>query len=333
MVVACVPLLLGIPDQYTAAQGGTSQRVTLGAGAGVMEFDAYNDQAFRGVALRGGVAASWFLNTEVVTQYWPDLGVWRGGSVVAEGTFFPVGHPRLAPLVQAGLGYFRATDRGGFGFRPIAGVTTTFGVGVEGRVSGPWSVRLDANVRFDPGSFDDEIRLSLTHGVGLERPASLPGGTVQASIYALAPLTGPWHPVEPGYGLSFATPVAERHDVALDVVLVHWHAADNPLFSGWDTRAVFLLPALTWVSGREGLRWRAGVGPLGTLMVEGPDDGLRPGAHAVVGADCRVGGGLVASLDARFFWMVREPNPGFSGVSQLPAMDERGLLLRLGVGF
>ena len=332
--LVCAALASVVSAQSLAAQAAAKpSRLRLGAGGSLMEFDANNDQASRGVVLRGGVAVAWFADLEVVTQYWLDLGYWHGGSALIEGTLYPAGHPRLAPFVHVGLGYFRATDRTDQSIITISGVAKSFGVGVEGRLAGPWGLRLDAAVRFDPHSLDDEIRLAAIYGPRPQRPATLKGGGAQGAIYAIVPFTGPWHAVEPGYGLAFATPIATQQDVTLDILLVHWTTAERTGFSGWDTRAIFLLPALAWVSAREGTRISAGAGPLGTLMVEGPDDGLRAGAHAAAGLAADLGGGLVGSIETRLFWIVRAVNLGFSPVSQLSAADQRGLLLRLAVGF
>ena len=332
--LVCAALASVVSAQGLAAQAAAKpSRLTLGVGGSLMEFDANNDRASRGVVLRGGVAAAWFADLEVVTQYWPDLGYWHGGSAVIEGTWYPAGHARLAPFIHVSVGLFRATDRTDQNITTIAGVAQSLGVGVEGWLTGPWGWRLDAAVRSDPHSLDDEIRLAATYGSRLRRPATLKGGGAQGSLYALVPFTGPWHPVEPGYGIAFAAPVATHQDVTLDVLLVHWATTASTGFSGWDTRAILLLPAFAWVSAREGTRVTAGAGPLGTLMVEGPDDGLRGGAHAAVGLAADLGSGVVGSIETRFFWLVRAVNPGFGSVSQLSGTDQRGLLLRLGVGF
>jgi hypothetical protein len=297
-----------------------------------MEFDLNNDQASRGMVLRGGLAPAWPLDLEVVAQYWADLGLYRAGSAVLEATMYPAGRPRVAPFVVFGAGYFSATDRLGQGLTAQQGITKTFGVGVMGRLWRSWGLRLDGSVRFDPHSFDDELRLMLTSSPDLRRPEGLPAGTSQAAVYTLTPFTGPWHVVEPGLGLAFTTPLAERTDATLDVLLLHWHTVGTASFSGWDTRAAVLLPAVAWVRAAGSARVRMGLGPAATLMFEGPDDGLRGGAHADAGVTWDLGGGFVASATASLLWLVRSERPEFVSSSQLSPTDERAMLIRFGLG-
>jgi hypothetical protein len=252
--------------------------------------------------------------------------------MVLEATIYPRGRSRVTPFIVFGAGYFSATDRLGAGLTAQQGIAKTFGVGVAGRVWRSWGLRLDGSVRFDPHSLDDELRLMLTSSPGLPRPAGLPAGTSQAAFYTLTPFTGPWHVVEPGLGLAFTTALAERADATVDVLLLHWHTEGNPSFSGWDTRAAVLLPAVAWAKGVGSARLRIGAGPAGTLMFEGPDDGLRGGAHADAGVMWSLGEGFVASATASLLWLVRAERPDLASPSQLSPADERALLLRFGLG-
>ena len=326
-----VSLLVGLVAVRGAAAQAAS-RAVVGAGASLMQFDLNSDQASRGIVVRGGYAPAWLIDLEAVAEYWPDLGFYRAGSLALEATMYPAGRSRVAPFIAFGAGYFSATDRLGVGVGAAQGVTKTFAVGVAGRVWGPVGLRLDGLMRFDPHSFDDELRLMLTSSPDVRRPAGLPAGTSQLALYTLTPVSGPWHVVEPGVGLAFTTPLGERSDATLDVLLVHWHTEENASFSGWDTRAVVALPAIALVRAAGTSRFRLGIGPAGTLMFEGPDDGLRGGAHVDAGVTFALGSAFVASVTGSLLWLVRSERPDLVASSQLSPADERALLLRFGIG-
>ena len=149
-------------------------------------------------------------------------------------------------------------------------------------------------------------------------------------------VSGPWHFVEPAYGLKFARGVTDQDALALTLLLLHWRIPyPSSVPSGgvrpydWDTRAVLLMPA--WRHGPQHgtARWYVQAGPALDMMVEGPDFGLRGGVSAEVGGSLRFGRlpGLTGGVG--WVWIVR----GVSDDVNVSPTDERGLLFHAGIAF
>ena len=294
-------------------------------------FDAGGDDAFRGVAVRGGVALGPLAELTVGIERWPELGPYSAWSFQVEGSMYPLGRRRVAPYLLLHRGHFRATlPPSTIYTRELIGGTTALAGGFHVRVRDPLGVRVEYAVRYEPGGGDEQLRALVTYVPSLAR-ASLGSAEAAAVVYGMVRASGPWHFVEPAYALKFATGVTERDAVALTVAVLHWQISEprRLLVSYlWDTRAVLLMPA--WRRGKTDgdLRWYVQGGPGLSLMVEGPDYGLRGGASAEVGASLRLGPlpGLTAGVG--WMWIVR-------GVSEpaVPSTDERGLLVHAGIAF
>lgn len=318
------------PEERRAALG-VPVRPTLSLGGSILWFDAGGDAAFRGAALRAGAALGPLAELTVGVDRWPNLGPYSAWSLQAEGSIYPLGRRRLAPYLLLHRGHFRATlPPATIYTRELIGGTTGLAAGFHVRLRDPLGVRVEYGVRYEPGGGDEQLRAFVTYAPGLAR-AGLQAAEAAAVVYGMARVSGPWHFVEPAYALKFATRVGERDAAALTIAVLHWQISEPARLLVpylWDTRAILVMPA--WRRGKtEGhFRWHVQGGPSLSLMVEGPDYGLRGGANAEVGGSLRFRSlpGLTGGVG--WLWIVR-------GVSEpsVPPTDERGLLFHVGVTF
>lgn len=248
----------------------------------------------------------------------------------AEGAYYPLRRPILAPYVGLAIGHFATSRTDGLG-SDVDGRTTSLVLGFHGRVWRGLGLRLEGVIRTDAGADDDQLRALLTYATRSPAPSSdVPAPAAAAVIYGMIPATGPWRLVEPGYGVKFMTPFSPQHSVALTLALFHWQIP-HPTIPGaytWDTRAVFVMPGWQWTRrGSVGQLHLQG-GPALSIMLEGPDEGTRAGLQLELGASTHVGFvPLTASVG--WLWLVRTTLPG----EGTPGTDQRGLLLSAGVGF
>jgi len=306
-------------------------RPTLSLGGSILWFDAGNDDAFRGVAVRGGVALGALAELTLGVERWPELGPYSAWSLQAEGSIYPLGRRRLAPYLLLHRGHFRATlPPSSIYVRELTGGTTGLAGGFHVRARDPLGVRVEYAVRYEPGGGDEQLRALVTYVPKLAR-AGPDSAEVAAVVYGMIRASGPWRFVEPAYALRFASGVTKRDAAALTVAVLHWQISEPARLLVpylWDTRAVLVMPAWRRGSTDADLRWYVQGGPGLSLMVEGPDYGLRGGASAEAGASFRLGRlpGLTAGVG--WLWIVR-------GVSDLavPSTDERGLLVHAGIVF
>ena len=323
----------------TAGTAGSVPSVvpTLSAGGSVLEWDYGGDNAFRGWVVRGGVAIGPLADLTLGVERWPDLHPYQGGwSYQLEASMYPLGRPRVAPYILFGVGHFHASlPVGSIYTHPAVGWTTALALGVEGRVFGPVGIRLEGVARTDAGAGDDQLRVFLTYA---PRAGGWVGTSQQgaAAVYGMLRVSGPWHFVEPAYGLEFARGVTDQDALALTLLQMHWQVSiPSSVPSGrlvpyqWDTRAVLLMPA--WRRGPQHgtARWYIQAGPALDMMIEGPDFGFRGGVNAEVGGSVRLGPlpGLTAGIG--WVWIVR----GVSDDPNVPPTDERGVLLHAGIAF
>lgn len=304
---------------------------TISLGGSVLWFDEVGDGAFRGIAFRGGVAIGPIAEVTVGADRWPELGPYSAWSLQAEGSMYPLGRTRVAPYLLLHRGYFRATlPPATIYTRELIGGSTGLAAGFHVRVRHPFGVRVEYAVRYEPGGGDEQLRAFVTCAPGLAH-AGLGSAEASAVVYGMVRASGPWHFVEPAYAVKFATGVTERDAVALTIAVLHWRISEPPRLLVpylWDTRAVLVAPA--WQRGKRSgdVRWHVQVGPAASLMVEGPDYGLRAGGTAEVGASVRLGPLPRIAAGIGWLWLVR-------GVSQpsVPPTDERGLLVHAGITF
>ena len=207
----------------------------------------------------------------------------------------------------------------------FGGRATAFGLGLHGRVRSAWGLRIEGLVRIDARVLDDELRGFLTYAPPMHGPASsLPAPQVTTAVYWMAPLAGPWHFVDPGYALKFATPVSPQTAASLTLALVHWRIP-----SSFDTRAVLMLPGFRWRGLERGGRLYVQGGPLVSVMVEGPDEGTRGGLHLEIGG--RTGAGRLSATGGwGWMWLSRKPDPVFRAGT---GADQHGLLAHIGLTF
>jgi hypothetical protein len=298
-----------------------------------MEFDYGGDDAFRGIGLRAGVGLGAMVELAVGAEHWPDLRPYDGGwSVQAEGSMYPLGRRRVAPYLLLHLGHFWATLPSGsiYTRRGLSGRTTGLALGFHGRVLDPLGVRVEGVLRFDAGGGNDQLRGFITYTPGVQH-LPVPSAQMAVVVYGMVRMSGPWQNfVEPAYALKFTTGLSERDAAALTIALLHWQIPGRRQFASylWDTRAALLM--LGWQRGRRSgnVRWYVQAGPAMSVMMEGPDWGLRGGAHAEFGGSVRAGSlpGLAVGLGG--VWIVRSASD-----AAVPPTDQRGLLVHAGVAF
>jgi len=306
--------------QATAAYARVLPTVSLGTG--ILEFDPSGDQPFRGYAARAGVELNHFLDVTLTGQFWADLEGLRGRAIHLEGLYYPMRRPRVAPYVLIGIGHFGVSRVPGSTRGTFRGRATAFGLGLHARVWGAWGLRVEGLVRIDDMALDDELRGFIGYAPAIPAANSTrPPPQVTPALYWMVPVAGPWRFVEPAYALKFATPFSKRGAAALTMALVHWHIP-----SSFDTRAVLIMPGARWSS--LGPRLYAQAGPLVSVMVEGPDDGVRGGLQFEVGGRL-VGGRVAATCGLGWMWLSRAPDP----VTRDPGRDQHGLLAHVGIGF
>lgn len=301
-------------------------RATVALGGSIFQFD---ENPFRGLAARGGLALGRLADLTLGLERWPDLDPYSGWALQAEASFYPLGRTRLAPYVLFHVGHFWATAPSGSFYSSVGGRTTGLAVGVLGLVADPFGIRAEALVRYDAGLGDAQLRALVTYAPG-QSQARIPA-EASAILGGMVPLSGPWHFVEPAYAVEFATKVSERYAAALTLALLHWRISEprrniSPYL--WDTRAVLVMPAWrrSWESGA--FRWYLQAGPSASLMFEGPDFGFRGGANTEVGGSLRLGSLPRLTGGVSWVWIVRG-----RGDPSVTATDQRSLLLHAGLTF
>jgi hypothetical protein len=130
--------------------------------------------------------------------------------------------------------------------------------------------------------------------------------------------------------MKTTTPISQDQALALTLALFHWHIPD-PIVAGeyaWDTRAAVVMPG--WEGRKRNRVAQVYVrgGPAASIMLEGPDEGLRGGAHLEVGGSVDIGF-LPLTASAGWLWLIRRPIPEVGE----PGADQHGLLLSVGIGF
>jgi hypothetical protein len=299
---------------------------TASLGMSVLEFDLANDQPYHGLSARAGVALGRYLDLSLLGQRWPRLGDFEAFAAEMEAAVHPLGRTRISPYLLVGFGYFSAKSRSNAGIPPNRGNAASFGLGVEGRVYGRLGLRVEGTARLDAGAFDDELRLMATvlpqPAVGLSRGRA----ETIVSVGAMATVTGPWRPVEPVYSLEFAMPLGAARALQVGTSLVHWRTAN-----GWDTRAVLFSPAYRVTARTSGaLRLSAWAGPLASLMLEGPDNGVRGGAAVGFSVNRPLSIRAGAHVGVNAVWLVRKSFTSFRSVA---GEDQRAVVVRAGLAF
>lgn len=320
------------PGAVPASRGPLfAVRPTLSVGGSVLWFDAGGDDASRGLAVRGGVALGPIAELTVGAERWPDLGPYSAWSLQAEGSIYPLGRRRIGPYVLLHLGHFRGTlPPGSIYTRERVGRTRALALGFHVRVWDPLGARLEYAVRYEPGGANEQLRVFVTYAPGL-RQLGLGPAEVAAVVYGMVRASGPWHFVEPAYALKFATRMTARDAAALTIGVLHWQISEPRRTLApylWDTRAVLVMPAWRRGTSQGDVRWYAQAGPSVSLMLEGPDYGLRGGANAELGGSLRLGPLPMLTGGIGWIWIVR----GVSGPS-IPPTDQHGLLFHAGVAF
>lgn len=166
-------------------------RPTRSAGGSIIEFDRYGDNAFRGIAVRGGWAVGSIGELTISGEHWPVLAPARPG------------------------------PSGDYLHQRAGGRTTSLELGFNARIWDPFGLSVEGVVRYDAGGGDDQLRALVTYAPGLARAPRVPAEG-SAVVYGMVRASGPWHFVEPGYALKLATHVTERDAAALTIALLHW---------------------------------------------------------------------------------------------------------------
>jgi hypothetical protein len=307
-----------------------SVRPTVSLGGSILEWDYGADDAFRGWSVRAGVALGPLADLTLGVEHWPRLRPYAGAwSYQAELSMYPLGRSWVAPYVLFGFGHFSVTPPEGSTYKPLSGRSTALALGLDARLPGPLRVRMEGVARIDAGGGDDQLRAFLTYA---PRAAGWDGASHdwEAAMYGMMRLSGPWHLVEPGYGLKFSTSVSQRDAVALSLILLHWQIPEPQGGAGpylWDTRAVLLMPGWRHAARGKSVEGYVQLGPALDMMIEGPDLGPRGGVGAEAGGSVQVGQLPRVTGGIGWLWIVRGPAYGVSPT------DERGLLLHVGMAF
>jgi hypothetical protein len=295
----------------------------MAVGVSVFEF---NEQTSVGAMLRVSAWERPYLDLTAIGQRWPTLGGGSGWAGGLEAGYYPVGRGPVVPRVVLGVGYLRALPPSGY-VGNIAGLLTSLGLGVRAEIA---HVQLGAEalIRDDAGIHGDgELRFLGGYAPAL-RPDSV-RGSAGASLLAMVPLRGPWHFTEPGYEARLTTRVSERYAASLSLRVLHWRIPSTAYARGylWDTRAVLVEPGWQWSRGGEVGKVQVAVGPTIAMMFEGPDDGVRGGAHAEVRGTVRAGP-VPLTAGAGWFWFHR----GVASAGQ-DASDQHGIMVSAGIGY
>ncbi len=329
---AVIVLLVSAGRCVHAQSEGPGMVAPMGAaGVAVIEFDVLGEQAYRGTFLRAGAQIGWLVDVAVLGEYWPDLGGYRGFTLALGGTVYPVGKRRVAPYVTVDLGYFRADPKIAGTLSPIRGPLRALTLGVRGHVTHGVGVGVEANARVDANHFDDGIRAYAFFAPAVRPPAvGQPPSHVSVQVGGLSVIAGPWHLVEPVYQVGFETPLDSTRALGIDLALLHWDIrSPSTPFPIWDTRAVLADVLLRWRPGGTAGVVSVGGGPLTSLMLEGPDVGIRTGA--AVAFDARLPLGAFAPVfSVKYVWIHRSDAGATSEVS---GADQRGIVMAGGIGF
>jgi len=314
------------PMRAQAPAVGMSRAVHLTASAGIsrMVFDVAGDESVTGLTLRGGFSPLSALDVTAAVEHWPALAGRTGWDVQLESSFYPIGRRLLSPYLLVGLGYFVANDPDPTRFdRRGVSNSLALGVSIVGRPG--FGARLEGALRVDAGSHDPQLRILATFAPrSRERPSR--GAEARGALYWMVPVSGPWRFRTAAYAVKFVTPVNARDGVGLATLLAHWRIprADDPSGYTWDTRTAIM--TLGWqhqLPGRP-VSLNLEVGPAVSLMVEGPDAYLRPGAHLEIGSTLEVGPAPL-TMSVGWLWLSRER------VSTTPGTDQHGVMLSVGL--
>jgi len=329
---ALIVLLLPVGRCVHAQSQAPGMVAPMGAaGVAVIEFEVLGEHAYRGSFLRAGAQIGWLADVAVLGEYWPDLGGYRGLTLALEGTVYPIGKRRVAPYVTVDLGYFRADPKITGTFSPIRGVLRALTLGVRGHVARGVGVGVEANARVDANHFDDGVRAYAFFAPAVRAPAAgRHPSHVWVQVGGMSVIAGPWHLVEPAYQVGFETPFGSTRALGIDLALLHWDIRSPSVpYAIWDTRAVLADVLLRWRPAGAAGAVSVGAGPLISLMLEGPDVGLRPGA--AVAFDVRPPLGAFAPVfSVKYVWLHRSDAAATSEVS---GADQRGVVIAGGIGF
>lgn len=303
---------------------------TFAVGWSSLSYSRGADRYYGGIAARAGVHAFSYFAGTLSAERWPNLerfGSGPGGwSLHLEGAFYPLGVRWISPYLLFAAGHFSELTPEDATRAAPSGRSTGFGLGFHANVWRGLGFRVEYLVRQDVGAGDEGGRVFLSYAPVAPPPQS--GASVRTVIYAMKPVRGVWHFVEPGYGLRTLSPLTEKDDIALDVAVFHWEAVDLdfPFSYSWDTRAVLLMPGWrrTHVTGR--ITGHTRLGPAASNMIEGPDDGLVPGAYAEAGALLTLGP-IDVEAAIGWLWLSREAR------GATPGTDQHAILVSGGVGF
>lgn len=324
-ILAGYAFSLGPRVQTTSLLTPRGRDVVPAMAVGVSVFE-FNEQASVGAMLRVSAWERPYVDLTTIGQRWPTLGGGSGWAGGLEAGYYPVGRGPVVPRVALGVGYLRALAPPGY-IGDIAGVTTSLGLGVRAQIA---RVQLGAEalIRDDAGLHGDaELRFLGGYAPAL-RPDSV-RGAAGVFLLGMVPLRGPWRFVEPGYEARLATRVTERYAGSLSLALLHWRIPDTTYPTGyaWDTRAVLVEPGWQWGHGSSVGKVQVTAGPAIAMMFEGPDDGMRGGAHAEVRGTLRAGA-VPLTAGVGWFWFHRA-----GALVGEDASDQHGIMLSAGVGY
>jgi hypothetical protein len=327
-VVGTWPLMPGAVDAQAMQGRGYVPTVSVGASTFLADFMEDHSSSL-GVALRAGIRARSY-ELFVSAEHWGSVKDYRITSAVIEWSLVLGRRAPVRTYLLVGLGHTWSDYHGPFAiYDQVDGTAAILGPGMAVTLRRSVGVEFQALLRTDDGGYNMSLR-----GLGSwspEREASpatmsaLRGGP---AIYWMAPLSGPWRFVEPGFGLRFTRAGGGTVSPTVAFAVFHWQIPGQAFLRDyiWDTRAFLALPGAEWRSGAR-LDTTVRLGPALTVMGEGPGNGANVGTYVEATVSPEWAGAFF--VGAGWMWM---PHDG-GGDPRVSDIDQHGLMISAGVSW
>lgn len=269
-------------------------------------------------------------------EHWNSIGDLRISAVQLETRYQILPQRRVTPVFLIGMGYtwVRLRDEIREQLDPddiedSNGISASYGLGLHWALWRSFALQPEALLRTEGGGFNGGLRLLASWSPSSRQPRNgLSDTRLGVNVYWLAPLSGPWRFVEPGYAVRFERSLSDDLSSGLAFAVFHWQIPGDAFERAflWDTRAVVAMPGVAW-NALDGRPITLRAGPSIVMMGEGPGNGANIGTHieAEVSSpwDMPISGGI------GWFWM---PNDG-GGDPDIGTDDQHGLTVFAGLRF
>lgn len=334
----CVPALLSFQAvlavsshvQGQASGNWWTPTVWGGASALVVDFSEGNDVT-TGAAAQVGIRLP-TVQVSLLAEYWNEVLDFTFGSAHLETSYTVVRGNHISSFLLLGLGYARSWYQGDYPERAIEwdGPSAAYGVGLETAIWRNLRIAVDGSLRTDDGGYNASIRIMAGYARQPVPPqAVLLDSRTGLFVSWLGTVSGPWKPVEPGYGIQHSRTVTERFDATIKFMVLHWQIPGAGFFRDyiWDTRAFVAMPGFQWQPSQ--LEWASlGGGPMVVMMGEGPENGATFGSFLEAGTILRPFG-LAINAGIAWFWFPRQDN----GDPRVTPDDQQDLMVVAGILF